>query len=87
MQTVCVDLGVFIRTVTAQIAEGLTENKGCVAVHVDDERVILFRREWLDNIMNIIAGIFYRNYGGWRLELETYKNGLYTGRVAFVPAS
>lgn len=84
--TICIDMGIFIRTVTAQLDDGLHEKKGCVAVSLGAD-VVLFRRDWLDNILYIINGLFYKCYGGWRLEIDIHQNGIYTGRVAFVPAN
>lgn len=81
------DMGEFLRIVTKELDEYFL-----YSVHVGDDVVIFladncvqFRKDWLLHLIRILNGIFYRCYGGWRLEIEV-NEGKYTGRCSFIPA-
>ncbi len=86
-----VDLGWFIRYVTAFLDDGNKENirdtGGCkYAPLILNGEFRLFPLDKLDKLLRNIQATFYKAYGGWKMELYFGAGGIFTGEAAFKTA-
>ncbi len=59
-----IDMGAFLRTVTAQLDNVPDYEEGAYHIYLDG-RVIRFQEDWLNNILRILNGVFFRCYATW----------------------
>lgn len=89
--TITIDLGWFLRYVTAYLDGGsnaflpVVEGRKFVPVILNGQ-YRLFALDKLDRLLRVISSTFFKAYGGWRMALHFDDCGMFTGEASFTPA-